>query len=90
MEALQAERLPPSDAETLEPRDDAAERLVFGLRTADGISLTGVLELADAWKDALTRLAALGMVEPAAERWRLTARGREVADAVCAELLCAG
>lgn len=86
--ALADGRLPPCDAETLEPDEDAAERFLTGLRLAEGV----LPELADEqgrrWDSRLRALARVGVVETFGDgRWRLTARGREVADAVARDVM---
>lgn len=95
IDAVRAGGDPPRDEEILNPETDATERLVFGLRMADGVDLDGIFRDA-AWKDAggiarwkreLDRLAADGLVAQAGNRWMLTPRGRELADHVAVELL---
>jgi len=86
---------PPRDAEILDPVTDATERLVFGLRLAEGVNLeafAGCHPAAAArlgeWQAVLARLSAQGLVGRTAEgSWRLTRRGREVADTVIRELV---
>ena len=86
---------PPADEETLDPADDAAERFVFAVRLAEGCDpraharrWPAAAPLAEAWERRLAALARNGITEPRAPgRWRLTSRGREVADAVSRELL---
>lgn len=86
-------REPPRQGETLEPASDASERFLFGLRLAEGVNPEVFVQRhPDAagrlseWQRALERLARQGAVERTGSVWRLTARGREVADAVLAEL----
>jgi len=86
---------PPAADVTLSPADDAAERFVFSLRLAEGGSPRSHAERwpaagpnVAAWERRLVGLARNGITEEAGPgRWRLTARGREVADAVGRELL---
>ena len=93
--ALAASRPPPDDEETLDPADDAAERFVFAVRLAEGCEpraharrWPAAAPLAAAWERKLAALARNGITEACAPgRWRLTSRGREVADAVSRELL---
>lgn len=96
--ALAAGRPPPRTGERLPAGDDAAGRFVFGLRLAEGVApaafaarIAAARERVAEWERTLARLEAPGVVErlPGAvpPRWRLTARGREVADAVIRELL---
>ena len=95
IDAVRAGDDPPRDEEILTPATDVAERLVFGLRMAEGVDLDAILRDA-AWKDAggiarwkrdLDRLAADGLVARAGNRWMLTSRGRELADHVAVELM---
>jgi oxygen-independent coproporphyrinogen-3 oxidase len=89
------ERPPLSEEETLDPEADAVERMVFGLRLAEGVCLERFAARhpaagprTAAWASALARLEGHGLVERmAGGAWRLTGRGREVADAVMAELV---
>lgn len=75
--------------------EDALERALLGLRTADGIDLSLVARrwptLAPrlpAWRKTLAALVAPGiLVEPSPGVFTPTARGFEVCDAVMAELL---
>ncbi len=90
---------PPRTIERLSADEDAAERFVFGLRLAEGVAPRAfagrhpaAADRVEEWERTLSRLVAPGIVEPLApsdgiQRWRLTARGREVADAVIRELL---
>jgi oxygen-independent coproporphyrinogen-3 oxidase len=84
--ALASGRRPLCEAETLTPEEDAAERLLTGLRLREGVCLEAS-EQGLRWTQRLAALAQLGVVERAPNRrWRLSARGREVADAVVREL----
>jgi oxygen-independent coproporphyrinogen-3 oxidase len=95
MAAVAAGSPPPSEAETLDATTDATERFVFGLRLAEGVcpetfaaGYPAASARVDEWRDTLARQAAQGVVERTAHGvWRLTARGREVADAVIRELV---
>ncbi len=86
---------PPTVEVTLSPADDATERFVFSLRLAEGGSPRSHAERwsaaepnVAAWERRLDGLARNGITEAIGPgRWRLTARGREVADAVGRELL---
>ena len=76
--------------ERLSPREDRLERFLTGLRIAEGADPARAgAEEAPRLEAAFRRLGAQGLVEPVPDtpRWRLTARGREVADAVALELL---
>ena len=97
--AVQAGRVPPRAAEdALDAAADALERFVFGARLGEGISPAAAARAwpvlaprVAAWEARLARLAAQGITESVPDggdpRWRLTARGREVADAVIRDLL---
>jgi coproporphyrinogen III oxidase-like Fe-S oxidoreductase len=71
------------------------ERLVFGLRMAEGVSLEAVLQvtrLEDSpvgavWKRTLERLQGERLLTREDGRWKLTRRGFEVADHVAVELV---
>jgi oxygen-independent coproporphyrinogen III oxidase len=80
---------PPREEEALSPLTDAVERLAFGLRLAEGIPESDIaaLPVAAEWLTALRRAADEGLVAGVAGRWRLTRRGRELADAVVRELM---
>ena len=88
---------PSCEAEDLEPMGDVTERLLFGLRLAEGVALENFVarfpvaaERLAEWNATLARLAEQGVVERVAATggaWRLTSRGREVADAVIMELI---
>jgi oxygen-independent coproporphyrinogen-3 oxidase len=84
--ALEGGRRPPRETEALTPALKRQERLVFGLRLAEGITA----QTAAGYESSLERLRADGLVEPCAGRWKLTARGRNLADFVAVELMSAG
>jgi oxygen-independent coproporphyrinogen-3 oxidase len=94
-EALQAGRRPPRSRETLTAWQDASERLAFAFRLTEGIDLAafcvahGINDqpLVARWRDALASLADSGLVRHCRDRWRLTSRGRDLADRVASELL---
>jgi len=83
------------DTEALAPVTDAVERLVFGLRLAEGVDLEEILDVtgltgsvqADAWRATLARLARERLVENRAGRWTLTVGGQAMADHVAVELM---
>ncbi|MDD5707255.1 MAG: radical SAM family heme chaperone HemW [Kiritimatiellae bacterium] len=96
--ALTAGRTPPRASERMNACDDASGRFAFGLRLAEGVSPRAFARRSKAaaraveWDRTLERYAGHGIVErcdvPGMDRrWRLTARGREVADTVIRELL---
>ena len=74
----------------LSPSADRQERFLTGLRIREGADLGKHLtpEEAAHAQATLLRLAGHDLVEPCGiNRWRLTRRGREVADAVARELI---
>ncbi len=85
----------PPERETLTPITDAVERLVFGMRMSEGIDLNAILNAtgtaqtvqATIWKQGLERLEREHLVELFAGHWRLTTRGRALADYVAVELM---
>ncbi len=87
--------LPPRAEEEHDPPADAEERLVFGVRLQEGVNpeaFAGRHPAAAArvaeWQATLARLERQGVTERTPDGgWRLTARGREVADAVVEELV---
>ena len=87
-DALEENRLPPAAVETLPDGDDEAERFVLRVRLArfagpDPASPAAARRLA-----ALAGLEKNGLVRAlGGGEWSLTPRGREVADAVMAELV---
>ncbi|MFA5042610.1 MAG: radical SAM family heme chaperone HemW [Kiritimatiellia bacterium] len=81
--ALEAGRAPPRDVDELTPALKRQERVIFGLRMAEGIAADIALE----YTPALARLRDDGLVDLRAGRWALTARGRNLADYVAVELM---
>ncbi len=87
--------LPLREEEELEPQADAEERLVFGVRLLEGVNPATFASHYPAaepriaeWMNTLTRLECQELTTRTKDGgWRLTARGREVADAVVAELV---
>jgi oxygen-independent coproporphyrinogen-3 oxidase len=93
METVIQGELPPSEAETLQLKDDALERVMFALRLKEGfdpyaaaIRHPEIQGVADEWEERLETFARQGIVERGGLRWRLTTRGREVCDAVIREI----
>lgn len=93
--ALEAGREPPcSEDETLSARADAVERAIFALRLAEGLDTSALqrrfpaqAELFKEWDATLALEAERGLAEKTPEgAWRLTARGREVCDAILGDL----
>ena len=93
MESVLQGEMPPSEAETLQPKADAVERVMFALRLKEGFDpYTAVARypelgpVADQWEEHFETFARQGIVERGGLRWRLTSRGREVCDAVIREI----
>ncbi|OGV69511.1 MAG: hypothetical protein A2283_09570 [Lentisphaerae bacterium RIFOXYA12_FULL_48_11] len=85
---------PQHEAEVLSRESDSAERFMFSFRLAQGVDLAefcrkhGVDNAqAEKWSRVLSSLARNGVVEADGQRWRLTSRGKELADYVAGELL---
>jgi oxygen-independent coproporphyrinogen-3 oxidase len=72
--------------ETLNPREAAEERVLSGLRIAEGVALDDVAAL-DLTEDRRSALVELGLLAPDPGRLRATAKGRLVLDRLTAELL---
>ncbi len=72
-----------SFVEPLPPATRHAERLAFGLRTAEGVER----ELLDPGQLTVQRLLEEGLLEAAGARLRLSPRGRLLADEIAAELM---
>jgi len=93
--ALTAGVMPPCEEETLLPETDIVERVVFAFRLDEGVdleewSLSGSGEgMAGRWESVLEHMAGDGLVELRDGRWRLTSRGRALADHVAVELMAA-
>ncbi len=83
LEALGQGRLPPRELDPLTPELKTMERVVFGLRMAEGIGA----DVAADYVPALRDLRNKGLVDCRQQRWCLTARGRELTDAVAVELI---
>jgi oxygen-independent coproporphyrinogen-3 oxidase len=74
----------PIRTEEILPKDTrAAERLAFGLRTSQGVENVALADQSE----KVHSLRREGLLEEAGDRWRLTRRGRLVADEVAAELM---
>ncbi len=83
--ALAAGSLPPARVEVLTPRQRSEERLMLGLRLAEGVERRVVEDVLDAAE--ARRLQALGLVREADARIVLSRRGRQLANGVVARLL---
>ena len=86
--SLRTGALPVTASEQLTTADDACERLVFGLRLTEGITLgeTGALAFSGL-TGKVNELIGDDILERRGERVRLTARGRRYADTVAVALL---
>jgi len=86
--SLRTGTLPVTASEQLTTADDACERLVFGLRLTEGITLgeTGALAFSGL-TGKVNELIGDDILERRGERVRLTARGRRYADTVAVALL---
>lgn len=94
IEALTRKQPLHCDREMLSQMDDAVERAIFALRLSEGIApyedaqrFPTLKNCAETWENRLAGLAHQGITERGGRRWRLTARGREVCDAVLRELV---
>jgi oxygen-independent coproporphyrinogen-3 oxidase len=72
--------------EPLSPREAAEERVLSGLRIAEGVLVAEVAAVAPA-PERIASLVELGLLAPDPERLRATAAGRLVLDRLTAELL---
>ena len=88
--ALADGTLPVVEPEQLTSAADLGERIVFGLRMTDGISLvdTGAMSWAELIR-TIEELTHQGLMERRDERIRLTRRGRRLADSAAVALLSA-
>tara|TARA_B100000809_G_scaffold202669_2_gene203508 strand:- start:479 stop:1663 length:1185 start_codon:yes stop_codon:yes gene_type:complete len=75
---------PPREIDERSPDIVAAERLVFGLRMSDGVPASG-----PALAGVLHSLAEDGLLAQVDSRWKMTERGRALADHVARELFTA-
>ena len=76
-----------ASCETLTLVEAAEERLLGGLRIADGVAFVEVAPLGlQPDHPTVRRLVELGLVADDAERLRVTAAGRRILDRVTAEL----
>ncbi len=87
-DALRGDELPPAQTETLSVCDDEAERFSTRVRLREWALPAPDSDIGRRRAATLARLAELGLAHsPKPGIWSLTARGREVADSVAAELL---
>jgi len=83
------------EEESLTPRNDLVERLVFGLRMTEGVDVEAILAacglarspLEAGLRKTLARLEGERLMVLEKGRWRLTPRGRDLADHVAVELM---
>ncbi len=92
--AVRHDEPPPGGTTALDAAEDAEERVIFTLRLSEGIDLAAealrfpaLAGKVGVWEQRLSNLAVHGITERIGDRWRLTARGREVCDAVLRELV---
>jgi oxygen-independent coproporphyrinogen III oxidase len=85
---------PAVQTEDRTPVGAAQDDLIFGLRMRRGVRLGSLARrpglppaLLPRWRAVAARLTRLGMMERRGAYWRLTARGRNVADAVAVEFM---
>jgi oxygen-independent coproporphyrinogen-3 oxidase len=83
IEATQNGQVPPHYEEVLSTDVERLDQIIFGLRMAEGIST----ELAFNYQDTFQALQAENLVVRQDSRWKLTNKGRNVADAVAVELM---
>jgi oxygen-independent coproporphyrinogen-3 oxidase len=91
-ELVAAGQPPVHSQERLPPREAAAEAMMLGLRTADGIRLSEVsarygVDAEAQFGAAAARFVAPGLLEQRGDLLRLTRRGVLLANLVCAEFL---
>lgn len=82
--AVEAGRAPVAGAEVLDQAQVRAERLLLGLRRAEGVARAQVAPIAEQHAAALVTA---GLLDDDGERLRLTAAGRPLADGVTLRLL---
>ncbi|MDA0321306.1 MAG: radical SAM family heme chaperone HemW [Verrucomicrobia bacterium] len=80
---MEAQGVPERDVETLDARGHAAERLAFGIRMTEGVPV----RWGDGFEDVLTQIESHGLLKRLDQSFRLTARGRDLADSVAREIL---
>ena len=77
-------QFPVEEVEQLSPKQQRKERIIFGLRQVEGVPAEWVHSLEDEeeWSRSMSKLLSEGLVSQIGNRFRLTARGRELADTV--------
>ena len=83
LEALENQQPPPRSWDPLTPEIKTLERLICGLRMSAGVEAALVAD----YVPALQSLCGQGLVELDGTHWRLTPRGRQLADYVAVELM---
>jgi oxygen-independent coproporphyrinogen-3 oxidase len=89
-ESIEQGAFPAVDVETLSRRERLRERIMIGLRLAEGVDLMAISrDLGEPVDESIDKtashLVSIGMIRRTADRITLTDRGVELADAVCAE-----
>jgi oxygen-independent coproporphyrinogen-3 oxidase len=87
LQRIHAGQSPAVESEILSPADAARERLVFGLRRLEGVSLTEFarqtgFDVAELVGAELERFVAQGLLELTVDRLRLTRQGLLVSDSI--------
>jgi len=82
---LEAPTAPPGERERIDEHTARVERVMLGLRLADGVPVEEIADVID--PDGLARLTTLGLAETDGDRLRLRRRGRMLLHACVGELL---
>ncbi|TFH18275.1 MAG: radical SAM family heme chaperone HemW [Lentisphaerales bacterium] len=92
--ACEAGNCPPAHEERLLPETRAMELIMLGLRTNEGINLSQIADVSGIATEGiknlfvvLSDLSESGFVKCSRDRWSLTERGNDVADAVTVQLM---
>jgi len=85
LDAVENGRPPPCAIDPADAKTRLLEKLIFGLRMSEGVREQDAIP----WNLRLHELCGNGLLILAAGRWRLTDRGRNLADYVATELLSA-
>ncbi|HQY87942.1 MAG TPA: hypothetical protein PK402_04740, partial [Tepidisphaeraceae bacterium] len=91
-QAIDSRTLPAVDVEVLSPAQRAGERIMLGLRLADGISLCEIrdefdVDLIKQHEQLLEKLRSQNLIDFNGDRMKLTPRGIELADAIAGEFV---
>ncbi|MDX1410581.1 MAG: radical SAM family heme chaperone HemW [Nitrospirales bacterium] len=86
---LRDREIPLASVEVMSTKQAARERVVFGLRLVNGVSIQGLEQVAgdERWKGVVRQLIEDGLLCHEEKTIRLTAYGRRFADSVAVELL---